>query len=254
MPETELLYTPPSALNTFHNWSRLPTELRLSVLSYVVSFRIEMTWAKHTRLFQEGELNNIIRTNNRDLVNLALETYYKSNTFNAVIFMKLSFYFFIDHPPLIHARHIRTLNVFIESWVPDDSTNIMLHAYQPWYCICKPSDSLEEDTHWSLMSEANRTKFWHWQPSFSGLRRLRLYLKIEDPERRKTTARCTWCRLDSSLSENVMNAFADGNVELKAPKVTINTKTYGHNRKPATQCACFEPMNSLIVDKMTVKR
>jgi hypothetical protein len=64
----------------FYNWSKLPDELKVEILSHYLTFTDPIT-AVHHQYLMETILDPLILTGSRDFVALALKTYYNKNTF-----------------------------------------------------------------------------------------------------------------------------------------------------------------------------
>jgi hypothetical protein len=73
---------PTSAPATFHAWLDLPDELKLKILSHLLDVSDTIEKHGHDRMLATN-LRSIIGTRNSHLTTLALETYYKRNTFQA---------------------------------------------------------------------------------------------------------------------------------------------------------------------------
>ncbi|KAF2125803.1 hypothetical protein P153DRAFT_399941 [Dothidotthia symphoricarpi CBS 119687] len=87
--ELQLLYMSASPPTTFHDWSRLPVELKLEVLAHHLTFN-----EKIDRQFHPGVLSNqlghIIGTKNRELVTMALGTYELNYALQVLLYPKRS--------------------------------------------------------------------------------------------------------------------------------------------------------------------
>ena len=118
---SQLCATTSSLPTTFHDWPRLPDELKVEILSHALTFYQRVSSIHHTAVHRlTGEYSHeeslrehlyaLIGTRNRHVVALAQEVYYKNNTFlisldTRYVAAKLSY------PKAPIARMIRHLEV-----------------------------------------------------------------------------------------------------------------------------------------------
>jgi hypothetical protein len=73
-----------SPAQTFHDWSRLPTELQLEVLSHLLIMHDSIGQSTNSRLFPQSLLP-LVKTRNQHLASLSQEVWYRENVFRVII-------------------------------------------------------------------------------------------------------------------------------------------------------------------------
>ena len=63
----------PTRPTSFHSWALLPPELQLNILGQLLTSAEPISRLKNSMSFMENEISDIIRANNRHLVQVALE-------------------------------------------------------------------------------------------------------------------------------------------------------------------------------------
>jgi hypothetical protein len=239
------------AATTFHDWWRLPEELKLHVLSYLLvvdkpiqhledNNRIDInpsSYYEHQQLLWD-RLFPLIGTRNQHLAALSQEVYYKSNHF--VIQLRYS-----NGPPrypkqLIAAR-LHYLIVDAVGYFTGTLEDILLDPEEGWRWLLKPLRSLERaaldenDSRDYLAGgpEPDGIRDTAWQTMFTNLQDLELKLDIHglfdfhrgEPQQNPGEI----CCIPSHMIAVLEACFADTEVALRARRVHANlyiTKGY----------------------------
>jgi hypothetical protein len=159
-----------TSLTTFHDWSGLPEELKLEVLSHNLAFAGDIDCWKHRDLLQ-STLSPLIATRNRHLTSLAEEVYYNSNCFTIDIEEEL------DCPKprtaaMIRHLHVKIVDGFLTS-PPDPDT---MSGVPEWLLkLQEPFGSTEAGNEWSEpCDQTNPGSRLHWQTTLTDLHTLKL--------------------------------------------------------------------------------
>lgn len=215
--------------NQFHGWLKLPTELKLEVLSHHLTIIGELDGARHLQAMS-NEIDAIIRTNNRELVTLALETYYKLNVFYASLYPRRSGRFIMDHPPVAHARIIKHLYVFLGncdlSFTPE---NVLISRASGWRYLCTPPQPQKDSAYPATMGEVVIPESLEWQSLFRNLTTLHLSLGITLALRRFIVGSklCSGCCVEMAQSEQLLDWLAYTSTGITALKVTVTAERQG---------------------------
>jgi hypothetical protein len=223
-----------TASETFHGWSALPNEIKLEVLAYHLSYRTgqspdRIDMGEHTRMLT-GDLGRISSTRNRELVGLAIDAYYKTNTFQAWILNKrkgLSVNIgnvTMTYPPTVHGAKIRRLEVVSLECVTGYALPDMLLPIQSgWRFLLDPKTTHVADTASAndadlLLDSAQSVSS---RARFPNLRTLKLDLVIRDlPSERVREHEDNCCTTPSKL-EQLEGWLANTTFKIKADKVYV---------------------------------
>jgi hypothetical protein len=242
--------TPP---RTFHNWSALSAELKLEVFTHHLSWRTgcegygadTIRDSEHA-VFLAEDLGHIISTRNREIVELALEAYYKNNTFQAEILDKREHYpgnvsnVIMTYPPTAQGAHIRHLEIAARECVFAYALSDMLLSNQSaWRFLLEPKTALGSDP------PLRNTLF---RAHFPNLRTLKLYLIIKDmtsdPDFRE-------CCIAFSQCGKLEGWLAETKFKIKTDKVEVLFRVWGGEDYYPDMCLCLKPLAEYIEEMAT---
>jgi hypothetical protein len=209
-----------SATTTFHDWARLPTELKLEVLSCYLPATQYISEPEHRALLHRKELGTLIRTRNRELVTLGLDVYYGKYTFRVRIHDSLhSVTPGITYPPPAYGKLIRHLQVDMCSspigWNLDTST---LSKAQDWRWLFQPKAA--------DLETPRDSPYVAWQRHFSNIGNLELLMSVWVPFCQLASETifqaCPVCGFDQKVLNRLETWLANVETKLSADEVVAS--------------------------------
>jgi hypothetical protein len=202
--------------STFYDWTRLPDELKVEVLTHHLDQDDSIDKDKHEVIF-DSRLEPLISTGNRALVTIASETYYTRNLFK-VTFCNSREAWFLYYPPTPYGHLIRHLEV-----------------ENPRSSLIRSIDKLGHSfTAWRYLLSSTRPENVAWQANFPNLQTLRISMSRihEGPWMVRTFRECPGCQLYWLSIQKFTEVLAQTSIELKAKKVTAFDST-------KSDCGCL---------------
>jgi hypothetical protein len=246
--------SPSAQLTVFHAWLDLPAELKLEVFSYLFTFDDEIGQVKHIQHLSD-KIEPIIRTNNRELVILALVTYYKRNTFKALVNFRPTGRFSMDHPPVAYASTIRHLHVYLGKCMLDQTLeDVAISPASGWRYLCTPPQPRKPNRHLANLWKVNENDNSHWQSLFPNLKTLNLSIAVafdhiwDDGE-----VLCCGCDVDFGTNEPLLEWLATATIRIKALKTTVTAKRQGVFVPPVDslrKCTHIEALEEMLAKKV----
>ncbi|KAL5116868.1 hypothetical protein ACEQ8H_005220 [Pleosporales sp. CAS-2024a] len=244
-------------LDTFHDWSRLPTELKLEVLSHHLSFEGRIPDDRH-RYHMSNELGRMIGTKNSELVALTIETYYTCNQFWVRIHQLSIPRSFVTYPPPKYATKIRSLVITLQRCIFDKEHDAFLHGWRFLFSQPQPLKEarLGNDDSGMSLQDTNQK----WQTLFVGLKTvlIQLYPPIFHSQELFERS-CYPCGLHSKGWDELKTRLADSKMGIKAKNVEVVWLfwpwiwTFNPDSRPILKitCSCPEQVNKLITQMIT---
>jgi hypothetical protein len=210
---------------TFHWWSRLPDELKVEILAHHLDQPDAIDGKTHKKII-ERQLSPIIGTQNRQLVSIALETYYTRNTIVVTVDHNKRVQFCdVNHPPAAYGHFIRKMTVHARACIFVWSTleELLVLAWTGWSRLLTPTRPLDQKliAKWAATNKypnLNPDKNT-WQESFPNLRTLHLTLSSYFPYNEKY-GECKKCDLCSHRVQDLAGILKETRIGLKAKKAT----------------------------------
>jgi hypothetical protein len=249
---------------TFHGWSRLPDEVKVEILAHNLDQPDVVDAVTHRKVFK-AQLEPIIGTQNRELVSLALETYYNRNTFKVTVY-ELSTR--TSCPPAASGHLIKTMEVHVGEcgFYAHESLETMLIEWDNgWTSILTPLRPLDE----GLINQLtwDRPDFGRarraWQGSFPNLRTLHFSLRsrfhIQPQVISQLLQLCHRCGVSATQVQRLGERLRETSIELRATKATavierILFRPYDDDdgaEEPPVYCECSKPISDRIVQMAT---
>jgi hypothetical protein len=173
------------------------------------------------------ELAKILATQHSELILLALEAYYKANTFSVNICDPRQSITF-QHPPLAYGVYIQRIDITIWNCVLADTLeDMLLTPGSGWYYLFIPTRTLRVDTS---MTSCKRTRVSEyiggtdWQLHFPNLKTLKLLVVVRDFPHRGLEYQCGQCRTRSDLVNIAEKALEGAEIRILAGKVEVSVK------------------------------
>jgi hypothetical protein len=161
---------------TFHAWSRLPTELKLEILSHHLKQSNSIC-----RLTHMWNLGAILGTRNRELVTLGLEACY---SINELVINSVHLFHHgtsVRFPPLAYGKLVRNIRFEMRCSMPcvaistDHYFANKRNGWQPFFKKTNPPGTGSE--------YLRRAKRPDWRTLFPSVRNLALFISLDDAER-----------------------------------------------------------------------
>jgi hypothetical protein len=218
----------------FHGWLKLPTELKLEVLSCYLTFDGKIDMFRHLKIMNK-EINAIIKTSNHDLVTLALETYYKLNSFCASARYRWGGRYSMDHPPMAYASLVRRLHVELAGCNLYPAGDKTILKGSGWHYLGNPAELPHASANSESIWDVCRLTSSNWQSIFSSLTRLHLILDISVFRRFMEGKSCSLCKLDINLVQELL-AWVEKTICIKASEVSVMVTIYSKPVPVARRC------------------
>jgi hypothetical protein len=222
---------------TFHAWSRLPTELKLEILSHHLKQSNSIR-----RLTRMWNLGAILGTRNRELVTLGLEACYSIN--ELVINSAHLFHHgtSIRFPPLAYGKLVRNIRFEMRCSIPcvaistDHYFANKRNGWEPFFKKIEPSGTGSE--------YIRRAKRPDWRTLFPSVRNLALFISLDDAGRIGKFCTC------GSLSANlhVLNNWL-GTAEFELQAENVEVSIFNENRLKSVgnqNCQCTKATEDII--------
>jgi hypothetical protein len=171
-------------------------------------------------------LSPIIGTLNRQLVLIALETYYTWNTFKVTIDHNERVQFVdVNHPPATYGHLIRKMEVHARgcNFVWDTLEEILVLAWTGWSRVLTPARPLDQQliAKWATTNrhpnlDPDKTT---WQNSFPNLRTLHITLSSWF-DYKESFGSCPRCDLCAHRVQDIAGILKETSIELRAIKAT----------------------------------
>jgi len=239
-----------SAPTAFHGWSRLPTELKLEILSHHVPVAQVITWTIH-REHIRNTLGTIFRTRNHELAALTLDKYYSANSFCVTVLSTLSYgepaYVRITSPPPTHGKFIRELRVKLYIYNCTKRQGQLAYIDSGgWDRLLCPQAKGNSTSGLAAQNIA-------WRKQFPNLRNLGLDIIFADMGREEIPE-CNNCQLSTVRLHTSDAKLRGATMGLKAKSVEVRVQSGVHLDKRVSRCACTDKVTALITDMVTGKK
>jgi hypothetical protein len=169
----------------------LPDEILINILSHNLAHDRDICKDTHSIMFQE-EMSPIIATRNRRLVKLALDVYYRYNTFvigvsqhtYSLHYYQTTYSSYMCRPNALKAPLIRNLRVELyKCGLGYDAEDILIQPNAAWAWLLRSSvEYFDHVKRYKHLLPANEP-FSHdlgwktkWQSDFTGLRKLKIVI------------------------------------------------------------------------------
>jgi hypothetical protein len=229
---------------TFERWPDLLTELKLDVLSKVLSDYGNPN--AHIQLEGHGVvlhdmLYPIVATRNRELVELAMDVYYKRNIFAIYVGIYLNAkgpLFGIRYPRPAKAKLIRRLRVFVKCRVGRTLEDLVRAPDEGWCWLLKPLRPLHSDPlnnkqkvvpEW-VSSEPDSETNTQWQLSFSNLKTLEIDFYLQDLVYDEA-GRGECCDLGLARQTSLVALVDEAEMLLKADSLEFGYSSYSTKKR-----------------------
>jgi hypothetical protein len=213
---------------TFHAWPDLSVELKLEVFSYLFIFDGEIGQVRHFQ-YLDGKIDPIIRTNNRELVTLALETYYNQNTFKALVNFRPTGRFSMDHPPVAYAHTVKHLHVYLGSCMLEQTLeDVAISPASGWRYLCTPPQPRKPNVQLANLWKVNGHEDSPWQSFFENPVTLDLSIAVAfDRFWGGGEVLCCGCNVEFGTNEPLLKWLATATIGIKALEITGTAKRQG---------------------------
>ncbi|KAH6633543.1 hypothetical protein C7974DRAFT_412528 [Boeremia exigua] len=185
----------------FQQWPDFPIELKLEVLQHALHEESPIAHSRHVENLHTGQLSSLIGTRNKELTQLAIDTYYKSNTFTItpnilstgirtggrVSEARVSMF----RPRVQQARLIQRLVVELTTCLKQQLTHrwfnyrelepgrMFLHQSSLWNFMFRLDERRRGERYFQYMREDGGVKKrTEWQRTFTSLKSLVLHVRL----------------------------------------------------------------------------
>ncbi|KAF2824704.1 hypothetical protein CC86DRAFT_371259 [Ophiobolus disseminans] len=228
---------------TFHLWSQLPTELKFEILSHVLPISISINATAH-KDYVSNDLDDIIRTRNRELVSLSLDTYYSKNTFKMDCPLPWSRGVLpnITGPPPEQGKRIRHLMVLVYHCSFGENVSDSLDENRSgWKYLLRASDDVDDGA-----------RKWAWQRRYPNLGSLEIHLDVCDTAiSAKGDTTCADCLFRRRRLDALETWLRKMDIALRAGKVKVLIAHEDAKDWRPCRCRCTVPIESLLQRRMT---
>lgn len=236
----------------FHGWNRLPNELKLEIIFYHMTFCYRISRERHLDILT-SHIEPILRTRNRQLTTMALETYYKNNEFTVYMDGDEDHYG-VDYPPPKYGSMISHLHILARECDFGLTLEDMLLARPSgWRHLLAPKRPLNLEAYEINIPLSDQSKSLNWQNHFPNLTNLKLNLRTEFLDYSNTTALCDECEKAPESWEEALGWLRETEMGIKARDVQVEILMYDSGDMVEMWCVCSSEAERLLVEMGTKK-
>ncbi|KAF2125805.1 hypothetical protein P153DRAFT_94270 [Dothidotthia symphoricarpi CBS 119687] len=232
-----------------NGWPALSTELKLQILTYYTSIPSPIGYAAHAALFApQGLIGALIQTQNHKTVILALETYYKTNTFLISAFPAPR----MIYPSPTHAPSIRSLHFLVRHcYLGLTLEDLILGLRSSLRMLLTPARPLDRAalTLCGGPSQCGGRDYGGstaWQALFCNLRALRVEIHVHVSLATRGEGRCGICFLDREDVEGLAALLEQTSMGIKAAEVEAVVKTIMFFGVGPLRCECLRVVERVV--------
>jgi hypothetical protein len=236
----------------FHGWNRLPNELKLEIIFYHMTFWHRISRENHLDILA-SHIEPILRTRNRQLTTMALETYYKNNEFTVYMDGDEDYYG-VDYPPPKYGPMITRLHILARECDFGLTLEDMLLAKPSgWRYLLTPKRALDTKAYEINIPRSDQSTSLKWQEYFLNLTNLKLNLRSEFLDYSNTKALCDKCNKAPESWEEALGWMRETEMGVKASDVQVEISMYESDELTEEWCVCSGEAERLLVEMGTKK-
>jgi len=204
-------------------WQRLPTELKLEVLSHYLHFSSDSVPVQ--KRLHDLAIPYMLSTKNHEFVTLSLEAYYKTNTF-AMHIAELKTSNMISHPPAAYGHFIQHLEITVENCgIGRTLEDLLLTPRLGWRYLLTPTRWLNPHMNTFPQKITSYTGIdTEWQSYFPNLKHLKITVLVRDMMQEPWEIRCAGCDLPEQGVRKLGEFLEDTEMGITATRVEVEVK------------------------------